>query len=419
VAKADQGTDHKQVRKRKVFYIPGYDPIGPRRYRELYRTEAKRQEQISGYELNVKGRTRGDKNYGWDVNACIDGKKTDTSFEFLLWSDVVQDSQSGTILSTFLLLVRTAWIYLSTGALGRIGRTRRFPVFVALYPVFALTLQFNIALLSGYSIFVIVNLVMSWLFALGFGIFIFWLTLQIFRKLDTSFFAYYLMHDYGFSASKMGENPPELELKITMFATSVMAALDEDWDEILIVGHSSGAHIAISVLSDVLRAVPRSRLDAAPQISLLTLGHVVPMVSFLPKAERLRADLHTLSKRRCITWVDVTAPTDACCFALCDPAAVSGVAPEDGEQLWPLVLSAAYNRTIDPKRMEEMKTDYFKLHILYLCALDKPEQYDYFRVTAGPETLGARFEGYKSSPKTNRETMSTFHTMRVNTWINR
>ena len=146
MAKADQRTSRKPVRKRKVFYIPGYDPIGPRRYRELYRTEAKRQEQISGYELNVKGRSRGDENYGWDVKSKIDGKKTDTSFEFLLWSDVVQDSQSRTILSTFLLLVRTAWIYLSTGALGRIAKTRRFPVFVALYPVFALTLQFNIAL---------------------------------------------------------------------------------------------------------------------------------------------------------------------------------------------------------------------------------------------------------------------------------
>jgi hypothetical protein len=419
VANTDQRTGHKPVQKRKVFYIPGYDPIGPRRYRELYRTEAKRQEEISGYELNVKGRSRGDKNYGWDVNARIDEQETNTSFEFLLWSDVVQDSQSRTILSTFFLLVRTAWIYLSTSALGRIGRTRRFPVFVALYPVFALTLQFNLALVSGYSIYVIVKLVMLWPIALGFGIFIFWMTLQIFRKLDTSFFAYYLMHDYGFSASKMGENPPELELKITMFATSVMAALDEDWDEVLIVGHSSGAHIAISVLSDVLRAVPRSRLDSGPQLSLLTLGHVVPMVSFLPKADRLRFDLNQLSKRRCITWVDITAPTDACCFALCDPAAVSGVAPDDGTQLWPLVLSAAYNRTVDPVRMEEMKTDFFKLHILYLCALDKPEQYDYFRVTAGPQTLGARFEGYQSSPKTNRTKMSTFTSMRSNTWLNR
>ena len=27
------------IERRKFFYIPGYDPIHPRRYRELYRSE--------------------------------------------------------------------------------------------------------------------------------------------------------------------------------------------------------------------------------------------------------------------------------------------------------------------------------------------------------------------------------------------
>ena len=37
--------------KRKVFYIPGNDPIHLRRYRELYRTESAAQGAISGYDL--------------------------------------------------------------------------------------------------------------------------------------------------------------------------------------------------------------------------------------------------------------------------------------------------------------------------------------------------------------------------------
>ncbi len=47
------------------------------------------------------------------------------------------------------------------------------------------------------------------------------------------------------------------------------------------------------------------------------------MVSFLPDAHRLRADLQYLSSRDELTWVDVTAPGDGCAFALCDPVAVS------------------------------------------------------------------------------------------------
>ena len=31
------------VRRRKVFYLPGFDPVPPRRYRELYRREGVQQ----------------------------------------------------------------------------------------------------------------------------------------------------------------------------------------------------------------------------------------------------------------------------------------------------------------------------------------------------------------------------------------
>ena len=35
----------------------------------------------------------------------------------------------------------------------------------------------------------------------------------------------------------------------------------------------------------------------------------------------------------------------------------------------------------------------FRLHFQYLCAFEQPRDYDYFRITAGPETLGDRFAG--------------------------
>jgi hypothetical protein len=70
------------------------------------------------------------------------------------------------------------------------------------------------------------------------------------------------------------------------------------------------------------------------------------MVSFLPKAGRLRADLHYLSARDELAWVDVTAPGDGCAFALCDLVVVSGVAL-DGQK-WPLVISAAFTQILSP-----------------------------------------------------------------------
>ncbi len=45
------GADQGDVRRRRVFYIPGYDPFHPRRYRELYRKEAAAQAAVSGYTI--------------------------------------------------------------------------------------------------------------------------------------------------------------------------------------------------------------------------------------------------------------------------------------------------------------------------------------------------------------------------------
>ena len=64
-------------------------------------------------------------------------------------------------------------------------------------------------------------------------------------------------------------------------------------DEVLVLRHSSGAYLAVSVLTDVLRAAP---LDTdGPALNFLSLGQVVPMVSFLQNAGRLRADLKYLA----------------------------------------------------------------------------------------------------------------------------
>jgi hypothetical protein len=215
--------------------------------------------------------------------------------------------------------------------------------------------------------------------------------LRGFRRIDNRLYAYYLMHDYAYTARWRGAYPAELEARMAKFGTRIAEALQGDADEVLVVGHSSGAHLGVSILADLIRAgrVP----EGGPVLSLMTLGQVVPMVSFLPRAGRLRADLHYLSARSELAWVDVTAPGDGCAFALCDPVAVTGVAPE--AQRWPLVISAAFTRTLLPETWKRLRWRFFRLHFQYLCAFDGigggPGDYDYFRITAGPLTLGQRF----------------------------
>lgn len=378
--------------QRRVFHIPGFDPIHPRRYRELYRAEAAAQAAISGYDIAVKG-GHAQGGFYWHVDSNIAGQTSHSRIDVLYWADIVRDSMAQPVLASYRLLVHTAWVYLASGALARLALLRKGPVIAALYPVLVLLAQAVLGVGIGWALGgwmagfapargqAAVHVILAATVMYGF--------LRLCQRYDRYFFAYYLLYDYAFGAQYWGANPPQLDARLADFRDQIAAALAEPVDEVLIVGHSSGAHLAVQVIADLYRCdlVP----SAGPQLAFLSLGQVVPMVSFLPRADKLRRDLAQLAAQDRLTWVDVTAPSDGGCFALCDPVGVTGVAPVDKK--WPLVISAAYRETLSPQRFKAIRWRFFRAHFQYLCAFDRPRDYDYFKITAGPMTLAARFAG--------------------------
>lgn len=391
----------QQIKRRKVFYIPGFDPFPARRYRELYRQNSQEQAAISGYAISQSALHRKD-GFGWQVKARTGHQTCEAEIEVLVWSDLVKDTMRAGILATYLQLLRTAWIYLSTGALADVIKLRKGPVIAALYPVGFLLAQLMIALMISFVLGAILAKIHPYLFWLGGGVI--WPVLEVFRRLDGRIFAYYLMQDYAFTAQFGGAYPPELNRRLKKFGQKVTQAMAENWDEVLIVGHSSGEHLAVSVLAELGRL---NKIKRAPMpVGFLSLGHVIPMVTFLPRAAGLRRDLHELSQMSEVSWIDVSAPGDGCSFALCDPVAVSGVAPK--HKSGPLVVSAAFTQTLSPERWKALRWRFFRLHFQYLCAFDRPGEYDYFQITAGPVSLRQRFMG-RTASKSRIETAFARH----------
>lgn len=140
---------NQNVRQRHVFYVPGYDPMPPRRYRELYRAEGEKQAKISGYELSLKGSTERSKHYHWTVETKNGDAQTETRVEFLQWNDIVFESMRNSIPTTYWLLLRTLWLYLSSGALFALRRLRLAPILAAMYPVVVLMGQILFSGLLG------------------------------------------------------------------------------------------------------------------------------------------------------------------------------------------------------------------------------------------------------------------------------
>jgi hypothetical protein len=399
---ADQS--RSTVKRRHVFFIPGYDPNAPRRYRELYRREAALQAEISGYQIDVS-RIAEAPNFSWGARGQFDGAQIETVVELLTWQDIVRKSMSRTILATYLVMLRTVWIYISSGAFLRLVRLRWAPMLVALYPIVALIVQAIVAVLLGMLLHGALTAVgapkLVALVAAAIAIFG---VLELFRRIDGQLYVYYLIHDYGFNASLSGEIPHALRTRISSFASRMRSVANSgDVDEILVVGHSTGAQLAVIAVCEYLQS---EREQEGPEFALLTLGQVIPMQSFLPKAQELRGDLQALSRSDALSWVDVSAPGDGGCFALSDPVAVSGVSPED--QKSPLIVSAAFKQTLSPTLYRETKWKFFRRHIQYLCAFDQVGTYDFFAITAGPMTLAERFAERAHSPSRITKPLSKY-----------
>ena len=143
-----------RVTRRHVLYIPGFDPVPPRAYRERYRREAARQASLSGYVVEHGEPPEGVR-FGWHVDAVVEGEEVAVDLEVLYWADIVRARMSGGVAATYWGLLRTAWVYVGSGALWRLMRLRKGPVIAALYPVVVLLGQAVLAVLVAVAGFAV------------------------------------------------------------------------------------------------------------------------------------------------------------------------------------------------------------------------------------------------------------------------
>jgi len=310
-------------------------------------------------------------------------------------------------LSIYLLMSWALWLFATSGALGGMIRLRKGVAIAAAFPVGMALAYLAAALALGLGAaeaFAATLETPLWAGA-PLGLAAAGTAMVAFRRIDRHVYAYYLICDYAHAAAHAEGRAPDLDQRIGDFAHRIKAAWEmRDCDEVLVVGHSSGAQVAVQAMAAALRAGAGD--GRGPRLSLLTLGQAIPMTSLLPGAAALRRDLEMLGDETRLDWIDVTEPSDGACFALSDPVAVT--APRPGLRN-PKVVSAVFSRTLAPATLRGLKWRYFRKHHQYLRAFERPEHYDYFAITAGPVSLAERFTSRRSSPKAVRRAIRRFN----------
>lgn len=378
---ADSGTTGgPRIRTRRVFYIAGYDPRGADHYYRLYREQTTRQGKLTGQTLRVDPLERMDEvTSAWHVVDREEG--TETRYDFLHWDDLVRALRQRNrlrLLGGYLAHLRR-W--------RRIGVTRRIRAlsfsfwWLVHFPRSTLFLGSTLAAATagcawgwGYG-----RLPPAEAAVLALALTALWIPLlgAMVRGLHLE----WLMGCVVFFCRQGAGELPACDERVGQFAQRLRAALaDEDLDEVIVVGHSAGAQLAVSTIARVIGQPPLP--GPAGRLGLLTLGQTICAISLHPAAGHLRSELAAVGGAD-LTWVDVSSPIDRICFPLTDPARASGLPPARGLRL----INGRFHRQFHPLRYRILRENRLRMHFQYLMAADRPCGFDYFRTTAGPWPL--------------------------------
>lgn len=383
-------SDVETVRSRRVYYISGFDPRGPRFYHRLYRDEAESQARTSGFQVQIGARrTEAFKCASWSVDAAWpDGRQVHSDYVFLSWDDIIRrywERSPWRVVAKGIIGYRR---YIGGGAFARLRKSHQGALYSGLFPIIFLLLwllTLVCSLVGGFALGQLLE--QGWIGSVGGAVVLGGGGLWLGRFVGEKVGVFWLLRTYLFVEHWGSCGCPELEARIDRFVSRIASEQEHAGaDEVLLVGHSVGAVIAAAVASRLVRR----HAEAGSRIKLLTLGQCLPLLAFIPQADAYRREVAALVVDGRVGWFDVTAKADPLCFHGVSPALVCD-APDNAPGLT-VMHNARFFRMFEPQHYRRLRRDKLRLHFQYLMSSPLATSYDYFRVTAGPRPLPLALE---------------------------
>ena len=369
------------VAKRLVFHIGGYDPITP--YASAQRRFVREIARFQGtwsVKATVDGLRDTADQIQWNVTTTGPDWLVETDYHLVRWHDVIDAFGRQSIGSRIALGILAFLDFVLTGTLWRYLLTNwRYAGFF-LYPFVMLGLLIAAAFLIGVFAFKITG---SIPIATGGGLFGFAVLLAgPWRRLHLGT----LFDDWIFSREYIRCGNSEIEQRLDRLAAELVAAASNSAaDEILVIGHSLGAVLAVDLLDRALKLDPALGRNKIP-VTFLSVGSSILKVGLHPKAIRFRTTMERVAKSRAIFWGDYQALIDPLNFYKSRPMADMGLSTENEATVRVVKLS----RMLDHDMYRRIRLNFFRVHCQFVSGNDRRASYDYFMLTCGP--ISAKFQ---------------------------
>jgi hypothetical protein len=381
-----------RVGRRRIVYVPGYDPRPPSTYACLFEAELAKFAKLQNITCSVRARrcrlVEGTNGVVLSVTAQWSDGPVESEMHILDWHDIaLADFALGHMRRLGDSLV-VLWRSLVSGVLAHVARLNwKFALF-SLYPWIMLVAYATAACTGAAIAFALARtLFLPWPLALVPAVIFGAAALRLTTWLDRKLFVWYLLNDWIFTYRYRTGTARDADRRFDRFAVAIVElARRDDCDEILVIGHSSGSFVAIDVVDRALRMAPDLG-GAGPRLSLLTLGANVPIVVGGPGNPGGREALTRLVLCPRLRWVEYTAHNDVMNFPWLDYVAAFELDLGGRPALNPERRAAAFVEITNPERYRRMALAFYRLHFRFLMANDMKGAYDFYRFICGPMPL--------------------------------
>lgn len=368
--------------KRKIFYLSGFDPRGPRFYHQLYEEQAALYGVRAGREIVVGKRRRQPPH---SARWTIEDKTADTITDnvFLGWDDVVRDHWVKnpiallwrSIVAYYNFTTRVDWTHVIT-----FPRGVRFAFY---YPgVSAVLLPILFGLLLWYPAIALLGWTWGAVAALAIAVAV---SMFIVRKIQGFWLLRFIIFNDTLADDRLD---PAIETRMDEFVEAIRASFDEDWDEILFVTHSNGSIMGIPMMARLIETCGSNLPD---HFAFVTLGSCIPLIGCRKDSHRFGALLDTVGQGDFL-WLDIGSITDGACIAGIDPC----VATPRPRRANLFQTSPRWFKYCDPATYDARRRNKYEVHFDYLRTFDRLSPLDYIAISSGDRPLRASIEAFKA-----------------------
>jgi hypothetical protein len=310
---------------------------------------------------------------GWRVVASGPNWRVETEYRLVRWDDVIEAAGRRPMWRRIPLGLVAFCDFVVSGTLWGYLRTNwRYAGFF-LYPFLLFAALAAAATLPAILVAQVVGSTLAGVLAgvLSLAVLLQWPGRRLYLHL--------LFDDWIFSRGYIRRGDPVLGARLECIAHEVgKAARNGDADEILIVGHSLGAVLAVDLLDRALGFDPMLGRNGA-RVALLSIGSSILKIGLHPGATRFRAALERVASAPGVFWAEYQALIDVMNFYKTDPMAALGLTAAG-----PLVRVVRVSHMLDPAAYRRIRRNFFRVHCQFVSANDRRTAYDYFMLLCGP-----------------------------------